>query len=183
MDVQHAILTRRSIRKYRADAVPETVLQNILAAGRQGPSWANTQTPRFVVVSDSGLKQQLAATLSTNNPAGAAMQQAPLVIVGCALRGLAGFKQGEASTDKGDWFMFDAGIAMQNMVLSAHAEGLGTVYVGAFDAAGAEKILGVPDGVSAVAMLVLGYPDQEPAERPRLDISEIVFYERYGQQK
>lgn len=183
MDVQQAILTRRSIRKYRPDAVPETVLQDILAAGRQGPSWANTQTPRFVVVSEAGLKQQLAATVSTKNPAGPAMQQAPLVIVGCALRGLAGFKKGEASTDKGDWFMFDAAIAMQNMVLSAHAGGLGTVYVGAFDAAAVEKILAVPGDVSVVAMLALGYPDQEPAERPRLDISEIVFYERYGQRK
>lgn len=183
MDVQDAILTRRSIRKYRPDAVPKTVLQNILAAGRQGPSWANTQTPRFVVVSDDGLRQQLAATLSTNNPAGPAMQQAPLVIVGCALRGVAGFKKGEASTDKGDWFMFDTGIAMQNMALSAHAQGMGTVYVGAFDAAAAGKILGVPDDAGVVAMLVLGYPDQEPAERPRHDLSEIVFYERYVQQK
>lgn len=183
MDVQTAIMNRRSIRKYRSDAVPEAALQDILLAARQGPSWANTQTPCFIIVKDAGMRRQIAGTLSSNNPAGDAMQQAPVVIVGCARRGLAGYKKGEVSTDKGDWFMFDTAIAMQNMVLSAYARGLGTVYVGAFDAPAVQRLLAVPEDVSVVAMLVLGYPDQDPGDRPRRDLSELVFYERYGQAK
>jgi len=157
MEVQEAILTRRSIRKYRTDPVPEDILAKVLEAGRRGPSWANTQCPRYVVVSDVAIKAELMETLSEGNPARVAMTQAPLVIVGCAVAGLAGYKKGQATTDKGDWYMFDTAIAMQNMVLSAQGLGLGTVYVGLFDAAVAAKILEVPEGVSVVAMLVLGY--------------------------
>jgi nitroreductase len=69
---------------------------------------------------------------------------------------------------------------MQNLVLAAHSLGLGTVFVGAFDAKKVAKILGVPQGFCVVAMAPLGYPDEEPPVRPRKELSEIVFYDKYG---
>ena len=83
-------------------------------------------------------------------------------------------------TDKGDWFMFDTALAMHNLVLAAHALGLGTVYVGAFDSFAAAEILGVPEGYSVVSMTPLGYPDEEPGPRPRKELDEIVFYDKFG---
>ena len=118
--------------------------------------------------------------MSSYNPATNAILNAPLVIVACAQKKRSGHYRGEPSTDKGDgWLMFDTGLAMQNLVLAAHAVGLGTVHIGAFNAKKAEVILGVPEGYCVVEMTPLGYPDQEAKTSPRKELSEIVFYEKF----
>ena len=135
------------------------------------------------MVRDSKTKSELANVLSTNNPATDAIRGAPVVIVACAELGKAGYyhaEPGKTATDKGDyWYMFDVALAMQNMVLAAHSLGLGTVYVGAFDAKRAASILEVPQGFCVVTMTPLGHPDQEPEPRPRKELSEIAFYDKF----
>ncbi len=181
MDVLEAIKTRRSIRRYKPDPVDEKTLETILEAARWAPSWANTQCWRFVVVSDDAAKAQLADALSANNPATDAIKNAPITIVVCAQQKRSGHYHGEPSTDKGDgWLMFDTGLAMQNLVLAAHALGLGTVHVGAFDAGKAAKVLNVPDGYCVVEMTPLGYPDHEAKVPPRKELSEIVVRGAFG---
>jgi nitroreductase len=190
MDVMQAIKGRRSIRKYRADPVPEEALQTVLEAARWAPSWSNTQCWRLIVVRDKETKSKLAGTLKgirpgRANPATEAVRNAPIVIAACAERGLSGFYKDESgqsipATDKGDWWlMFDMALAMQNMSLAAHALGLGTVHNGLLDAAEAARILGVPENVIVVELLPLGWPDEEPAARPRKEINEFVFFEKY----
>ena len=76
--------------------------------------------------------------------------------------------------------MFDVALAMQNLVLVAHSLGLGTVYVGRFDAKGVARILRVPPGGCVVAMTPFGYPDEAKEPRPRKELSEIVFTEKWG---
>jgi nitroreductase len=83
-------------------------------------------------------------------------------------------------TDKGDWFMFDSALAVQNMVLAAHALGLGTVILGTFDAAQVEKALGVPRGYRVVTMFPVGVPDHEGKAPPRKELSEIVVKDKWG---
>jgi len=180
MEVLDAIRTRRSIRRYKNTPVDDRTLETVLDAARWAPSWANTQCWRFVVVRDSGVKAKLAETLSGGNPAREAIQNAPLAIAACAKLERSGFYRGEPTTDKGDWFMFDVGIAMENLALAAHSLGLGTVHVGAFDAKKAAEILGVPDGYCVVELTPLGYPDHEAKAPPRKELSEIVFYDRFG---
>jgi len=179
MEVIEAIKTRRSIRRYKTTRVNNKTIELILEAARWAPSWSNTQCWKFVVVRDSHIKAKLADTLG-ENPATDAIRSAPVVIVACAELGKAGYKQGELTTDKGDWYMFDVALAMQNLVLAAHSLGLGTVHVGRFDAKKAEGILEVPQGFRVVKMTPLGYPDQEPKPRPRNELSEIVFNNKYG---
>ncbi len=176
-----AIRERRSVRRYRPDPVKPEDLQAVLEAARLAPSWANTQCWRFVVVRDPETKARLAGALNPGNPATAAITGAPVVIAACAATGQSGYKRGQVQTDKGDWFMFDVGIAMQNLALAAYSLGLGTVHVGLLDAAKAAEALGLPPGVVFVEMTPLGYPDEPPRVIPRKDISEIVFYEKYGQ--
>lgn len=180
MEVLEAIKTRRSIRKYKTDSIDNKTLAAVLEAARWAPSWANTQCWRFVVVRDNDTKGKLSDTLNETNPARDAIRNAPLVIVACAELGKAGLKEGKIVTDKGDWFMFDVALAMQNLVLAAHSLGLGTVYVGRFDAKKAASILGVPPGYCAVAMTPLGYPAETKEPRPRKELSEIVFYNKWG---
>ena len=183
MDVMEAILSRRSIRKYKPDAVSDEDLETVLEAARWAPSWANTQCTRFVVVKDRETKAALSATLSRGNPAADAVVNAPVVIVACAKRGESGFYKGSATTDKGDWFMFDVALAMANLTLAAQALGLGTVHVGLFDAQGAARILAVPEEASVVSMTPLGYA-AEPSRAPRRrELHDIVFHEKYGQPK
>ncbi|MBM4323642.1 MAG: nitroreductase, partial [Deltaproteobacteria bacterium] len=119
MELMDIIKGRRSIRKYKTDPVPEEVLQKILEAVRWSPSWANTQCWEVVIVKDPKVKSELAATLVKTNPALSSMTEAPLVIVLCGKKGVSGFKKGEAVTIKGDWLMFDTGIAMQSLCLAA----------------------------------------------------------------
>jgi len=180
MEVLEAIKTRRSIRKYTTDPIDDQTLATVLEAARWAPSWANTQCWRFVVVRDSATKSKLADTLNETNPARDAIRNAPLVIAACAELGKAGRKEGEIVTDKGDWFMFDVALAMQNLVLAAHSLGLGTVYVGRFDAKEAARILAVPEGYCAVAMTPLGYPAETKDPRPRKELPEIVFYDKWS---
>jgi nitroreductase len=105
------------------------------------------------------------------------------VIVGCAILGRSGYKRGEPATERGDWFMFDMGIALQNIALAAYSLGLGTVHVGLLDFKKVGKILNLPEGVEAVEMLPLGHPDQEPIAPPRKEISELVYYDRFEDKK
>jgi nitroreductase len=190
MDVMQAIKGRRSIRKYHAESVPEEALQTILEAARWAPSWSNTQCWRLIVVRDKETKSKLADTLEgvrpgRANPATEAVRSAPVVIAACAERGVSGLRKDESgqsvlATDKGDWwFMFDVALAMQNMSLAAHALGLGTVNTGSLDAAEAARILDVPDNIIVVELMPLGWPDEEPAPRPRKEINEFVFFEKY----
>ena len=187
MDVLEAIKTRRSIRKYKTTPVDAKTIELVLDAARRAPSWANTQCWRFIVVRDSDIKDKLADTLvgpsDRPNPAAEAIRKAPVLIAACAELGRSGYfgrEPGKPVTDKGDWYMFDVALAMQNLVLTAHSLGLGTVHTGAFDAKRAAGILEVPGGFCVVEMTPLGYPDQEPDLRPRLELSEIVFYDKYG---
>ena len=180
MEVLEAIKTRRSVRRYKSDPIDDKVLEQVLEAARWALSWANTQCWRFVVVKDSNIKTELANTLTTRNPAAEAIKNAPIVIVACAELKRSGFYKGEASTDKGDWYMYDVALAMENLSLAAHSLGLGTVHIGLFDAKKAAGGLGLPEGFAVVAMTPLGYPDQELRPIPRKELSEIVFRNKWG---
>jgi nitroreductase len=191
MELFEAIKNRRSIRRYKSDPVDDKKIEAILEAGRWAPSWANTQCWRFIVVRDPKIKARLADTLmkiklpdrEIPNPGAMAFSAAPVVIVVCGEIGKSGGKHGsvgEYVTDKGDWFMFDTALAVQNMVLAAHGLGLGTVIMGAFDAVQAEKALGVPTGYRVVTMFPVGVPDQEGKAPPRKELSEIVVKDKWG---
>jgi nitroreductase len=183
MDLMEAIKGRRSIRKYKSDPIPEHELQILLESIRWAPSWANTQCWEVIIIRDPEIKSQISKTLSPGNPATSSITEAPILIVLCGRKGLAGFRRGEVATVKGDWLMFDTGLAMQNLCLSAHSLGLGTVIIGAFDHKKVESILDVSSDVEVVAMTPIGYPASEGVVPKRKEISEFVFYEKYGKKK
>ncbi|MDY6911695.1 MAG: nitroreductase family protein [Chloroflexota bacterium] len=182
MEVMEAILERRSVRKLKATPVSDDVLTTILEAGRWAPSWANTQCSRFVVVRDPTIKAQIAeAKAHGNNPASETIRNAPVLIVICGELQKSGYYKGQQTTDKGDWYMFDTALAAQNMMLAAHSLGLGAVPIGLFDAAKVNQILDIPSGANVVALIPMGYPDEEPKAPRRKELSELVSYEKYQQ--
>jgi nitroreductase len=194
MDLFEALKGRRSIRRYRTDPVDDKQIEAILETGRWAPSWANTQCWRFIVIRDANVKAQLAETMMTvklpdreiPNPALNAMSTAPVVIAVCAEMGKSGVKHGtgdtsiEYATDKGDWFMFDIALAVENMLLAAYGQGLGTVIIGAFDAPKAEKILNVPKCYRIVTFFPVGVPELPGKAPPRKELSEIVIKDKFS---
>lgn len=180
MEVFEAIEGRRSVRRYKKEEVEEENIEKILKAATWAPSWANTQCWRFILVRDQDKKEALVEELSEGNPATDAFYDAPIVIVFCAKRGVSGYKKGEAVTEKGDWYMFDVALAMQNLMLAAHSLGLGTVPTGSFNAENVEDLLEVPKDVSVVSMTPVGYPDREPSAPKRKELEEIVFEDSYA---
>ena len=145
------------------------------------PSWANTQTWCFIVVRDDGIKDKLAGTLRSGNPATDAVRNSPITVAFCAEMNRAGCRDGTPVTDKeGYWYMYDSALAMQNLVLMAHSLGIGTVIIGAFDAKKAAEILEVPEGFCVVAMTPLGFPAEEGRPPNRKELSEITFNDKFG---
>ena len=193
MELFEAIKSRRSIRRYKSDPVDDKKIEAILEAGRWAPSWANTQCWRFIVVRDPEVRAMVAGTFKkseirgeiVDNPMVKVFNTVPVLIVVCAEEGKSGKKPGAGGagdyfTDKGDWFMFDTALAVENMVLAAHALGLGTVIIGTFDARQAEKVLGVPQGYRIVTIFPVGVPDQEAEVPPRKELAEIAFKDKWG---
>jgi nitroreductase len=181
MDVMEAIKTRRSVRRFKPDPIPEDVMTEILEAARWAPSWANTQCCELVVVRDPEIRQRLSEeVLPKGNPAKRGVAEAPVVVVALGKEKAAGFYSERAVTDKGDyWFMYDVGLAMQNLCLAAWSFGLGTVHVGMMDAKKAEEIIGVPAGVRVVSLTPLGYPTVVGGSPPRKEMSDFVRNDRY----
>ena len=180
METLQCIKGRRSIRHFTEQEVSEEILQELLEAVRWAPSWANSQCWEIIIVKEKENKAKLAELLAEGNPATKATIQAPLVLVFCGKKGLAGFKKGVAMTNKGDWYMFDLGLACQNLCLAAHDLGLGTVQVGNFDHEGVDKLLNISDGAESVLIIPLGYPAKEGVAPPRRGIDGFVYRERYS---
>ena len=179
MELSVAVRERRSVRKFKGDDVSQKDLDAIMEAIRWAPSWKNKQCWDVLVVRDPERKRSLAETLPQSNPARGAVTEAPVVLAVCARKGVSGFDKGELGTNKGDWFMFDIGLAVQNLCLTAHSLRLGTVIVGLFDAKKAEGILRVPEDRCVVVLLPLGFPEHVPSAPKRKEISEFVRDETY----
>jgi nitroreductase len=179
MDVIAAIKGRRSIRRFTDQDVSTEQLAQILEAVRWAPSWGNSQCWEVLVVRDRQTKQQLHDALSPKNPAGPAMIAAPVVLVVGAAMKKSGHYKGESLTKFSEWFLYDLGLATQNICLTAHSLGLGSVIAGAFDHDKVKEILGVPAGYEVVTMVPLGYPDHEPSAPKRKEAAEFSHYERF----
>ena len=170
MDIYQAIRTRKSVRSFLNKDIEEDKLQRILEAVRLAPSAKNTQEWRFVVVRDRQKREQLARAADNQTFVG----EAPVVIACCA------------ETDKRvmrcglECYPIDVAIAIDHLTLAAAAEGLGTCWIGAFESERVKQILGIPQEIIVVELLILGYP-QDPAikEKSRLKLAEIVHYEKW----
>ena len=179
MELMDIIKGRRSIRKYEDKAVPDDFLQQIIESVRWSPSWANTQCWEVIAVRDSDTKEKLQGCLGPRNPSTKAITQAPLVLALCGKTRHSGFYKGEAGTKLGDWFMFDLGLATQNICLTAHSLGLGTVIVGLFDHNKSKEVLGVGTDYELVVLIPVGFPAKGSPAPKRREIDEFVHNEKF----
>ncbi len=175
MDFYEVIKTRRSVRSYKKDDIPEDVLKRVLNAARIAPSGSNRQPWRFIVIKDEQRKKKIAELCHNQS----FIAQAPVVIAGCGRN---------IHYNRGEWMgdysvLVDVAIAFDHLTLAARAEGLGTCWIGSFDNDAIKNFLGIPADYNVVALTPLGYPASDNAfheTKDRLALEELVFYEKWG---
>jgi len=173
MEVFEAIRKRKSVRAYASTPIEREKLERVLEAARLAPSAENVQPWHFIVVTDPEKRKKIA---KGGRYAGF-LAESPVVIVGCG--------DAEASPK---WHVVDTAIAMQNMVLAATGEGLGTCWVGSFDEEQIRGMLKIPKNFKVVALLAVGYPRKKfdvlekmlHLVHPKKSLKKIASLEEYG---
>lgn len=156
MDVVEAIKQRRSVRKYTDQEVSDDAVEQLLEAALWAPSAGNVQPWEFVVVKDRATKHKLAdAALNQTF-----VETAPVVIVVCADLNKAKKRYGGRGEKL--YCIQDTAAATQNIILTAHALGLATCWVGAFKEKDAAKAVNAPKNIVPVAMVPVGHPAEKP---------------------
>ncbi len=168
------VRSRRTVRRFEERTVPEELLNEVLEACRWAQSWANAQPWEIVVVRDPEVREAIKAAVPEGNPSLKSITSAPVLLVLCAKLEGSGYYKGTVMTKFGDWFMFDLGIATENMALAAHALGLGSVCLGLFNQEEVRKVVNAPEKVEAVGLMCLGYPAKVPDAPPRKAVSEFA---------
>jgi nitroreductase len=201
MELLDAMKARHSIRKFKSDPIPEAFVTQLIEAARLAPSGSNIQPTRFVVIKSDPVRAQLSQ--ATPLPY---VSQAPVVIACCVdsesfgglgtrareLKESGAFA--DTPLDKMDpesyakrrpmdqataeaYLRLNAAIAIDHITLRAVDLGLGTCWVMMFDQEKVKQILGLGENYNVVALIPVGYPDQNPNARPRIELSQILLKE------
>ncbi|OLN29070.1 nitroreductase [Desulfosporosinus metallidurans] len=201
MELLDAMKSRRSIRKFKSDPIPELFVTQLIEAAQLAPSGSNIQPTRFVVIKSDAVRAQLSQ--ATPLPF---VSQAPVVIACCvdaeSLGGIGTRARelkeagafADTPLDKMDpesyakrrpmdqataeaYLRLNAAIAIDHITLRAVDLGLGTCWVMMFDQEKVKQILGLGETYNVVALIPVGYPDQNPKARPRIELSQILLKE------
>jgi 5,6-dimethylbenzimidazole synthase len=203
--VYRVIKTRRDVRQFAPDAIPEAVLLRVLEAAHHAPSVGFMQPWNFILVSSQAVRQQIKASFEETNDRQPeqisaperqelykrlkleGILEAPLnIAVTCDHNRDAPFVLGRGSMPETD--MFSTCLAIQNLWLAARSEGIGVGWVSILDREKVERILGLPTGVRLIAYLCIGYP-VEFLPQPMLELvgwkqrsplKSLVFQDAWG---
>ena len=194
MDFSEVVARRRSIRKFKEDPVPEDALNRVLESGRWAPSAGNSQAWRFVVVTDSGIKQRIAG-ICTDFSKKAWSQFSPERARYLAQRGGSWDKSNMGRVPvlvavcyevleeiREELVLGSAWAAIENMLLAAAAENLGSCIYTFYDEEEENKlkdILRVPSEYRIAVMIQLGFSEADPPLPSRKTLEEIVRYQHF----
>ena len=178
MTAKDCIVGRRSIRKFKADAVsPRAFVRDRRNRFLLAELEAHTDHPLHcrrgrIKGKDS---QRVHHHVSPN---GDIIAAAPVLMAVTVIKNRSGYERdGSFSTPRGDgWQMYDAGIASQSLCLAAYEQGLGSVILGLFDQSAAEALLQLPEDRELVALIPIGYPDETPVAPRRKPVDELLSY-------
>lgn len=172
------IRERRSIRRYEADKkVPREIVEQLIAAAIEAPSWKNQQTSRYYVVMSSEMREKLKACLWSQNQI--TVKDAPVLIVTTFVKGIVGFeKDGTPSNELGDgWGIYDLGLHNALLLLKATDLGLDSIVLGLRDAEAIRALLNIPNEETMVSVIGIGYRCQDSIRPCRKEIADIAkFY-------
>ncbi len=164
MNTMDAILSRRSIRVYTSKSVPRDVVDELLKAAMSAPSAGNERPWQFVVLTNPVILEEIPKF----HPYSGMVKQASVAILVCG--------DTKLERHKGSWVL-DCAAATENMLLAAHAKGLGAVWCGVYPTeervAGFRKLLNIPEHVIPFSLIPVGYPAEVKQPEDRFDRSRI----------
>ncbi len=166
MDFLELTKKRYSVRAYKPDPIEDDKLQKVLEAARLAPTACNLQPFQFIVIHTKGKETELRRIYSDSW-----FVQAPIVICACGIP-----SQSWVRSDGKNYCEVDATIAMDHLILAAADLGLGTCWIGAFNPDAAREVLSLPDDVEPIAFTPLGYPNDQPGDKSRKSMNELVRY-------
>jgi len=164
VEFREVIRKRRSVRAYRPDPVDPSLVQALLEAADMAPTACNRQPFRIYVIPTRGREEELRRLYGRPW-----FTEAPLVMGIVAFPGEAWVRR-----DGRNYAVVDATIAFDHLILAATDLGLGTCWVAAFDPAVAQELLHLPEDAEPVAFTPIGYPAEEPPQRPRKGVQGLV---------
>ncbi len=171
MDLSAVIRSRRSIRAFTKEPIPEKILKELIELANWAPSAGNLQARDFIVVREEETKRALARAADQVE-----LAQAAVDVVVCTNASRIG-KYGERGREL--FVVQDAAAATENLLLAAHERGLGAVWMGSFDEVAVRKLLRIPDPARPVAILAIGWPAEHPAPPERLPLSTVLHWEHW----
>ncbi len=173
MDTLECIATRRSIRKFLEIPVEFEKVGNVLDAGRHAPSAGNLQDWKFILITDDKMRREIGKACVEQFW----VSSAPVIIIICTEPDKTKRFYGRS----GEKFSIQNGAAVvQNMLLAAHAEGLGSCWIGAFEDEAIKRLLNIPDNVIIQAVIPLGYPDEKVPVPLRFTLENITYIDSWG---
>ena len=177
MELQNALETRRSIRKYQAKPVEPEKIRQMIQAAILAPSWKNSQVTRYYVAQTEEALQKVREALPEFNRNNT--KDAPVLIVSTIVKGRSGYNvDGTASNELEDgWGCYDCGMQNMNLLLKATELGLGTLVMGIRDAGKLKEVFEIPEEEIVVSVIGVGYADVDPEMPKRKSIDETAkFY-------
>jgi len=165
------IKTRRSVRKYKSKPVPKKYIEQVIEAARWAPSAVNKQPWKFVIVTNKEKRKAIGDYAKFYYLINKHVAQAPVIIVICA------------NTQSNKWSKIDCGLASQNLLLQAHALGLGACFVGAVNEKKIKEALNIPEELNVIGLITLGYPKDKTKAPDRKPLEEIAFYNEYSHKR
>jgi len=169
MEFLEAIRERRSIRNFQKKDIPKEIVGKLIDALIWAPSAGNLQARKFFFVEDVKLKKDIAAAALNQD----FITEAPLVIVGCTDSRISS-RYGERGVYL--YSIQDVAASIMGMMLVAHENGLGTVWVGAFREEEVFDLLNLPQNLRPVSIVPVGYPAKIPSPPPRVPRQEAVEF-------
>lgn len=174
MDFKQVLQNRKSVKSFSHQNIPEYKIDALLDAAKLAPSWGNNQCWKIVVVREEDMKERITETLDDSNAAKQGVFEAPILVVVCAV------PDSSAQIDGKEYYLVDAGIAMEHILLAASNEGLGSCWVGEFDEQKIKTLLRIPKEYRVVALSPIGFPRENTNDEIRLPISEWTFTNHWG---
>ncbi|MEG1254416.1 nitroreductase family protein [Clostridium sp.] len=174
MELQKCVETRRSIRKFNSKEVSNEVITELVNAAAYAPSWKNSQVTRYYAIKNVEVKKAIADAMPAFN--GDIVAAAPVIIVSSVVKNRSGYtREGGFDSAKGEgWQMYDCGLSNMIFSLKANELGLGSVIMGIFDEEKVSSIVEIPDTEEIVAVIPLGYFDDEAA-MPRRKFADAIL--------
>ncbi len=169
MDFLDLARRRASVRGYRPDPVEDPLVEQVLEAGRAAPSATNRQPWHVVLVTSEARRQALFEAYPRDW-----FLQAPVMLAVCTEPGAAWNRP-----DGKNYADVDGAIAMDHMTLCAASLGLGTCWIGAFDAEKVRAALGLPEGIEPLALTPLGWPADAGRPKRRKPLGDLLHRERW----